>query len=99
MVKIKILKSHLRAEDCRTVHSFTVGQIIDASEEFAQEILKDQDGVIFTADAKIEERKAIIEAPENKMIEGSDLENKTFPAEEISEKIITPKTNSKKGKK
>lgn len=43
-VKVKILRTHKRAEDCRTVHSYVKNEIISVSQEYAAQIVKDKDG-------------------------------------------------------
>jgi len=63
LVKVKILKRHNRAEDCRTVHHFLKDQIISVKEKFANEIIEEGDGILFVENEEVIE-EAIIETPE-----------------------------------
>jgi len=46
LVKVKILRTHKRAENPRTVHFYEKDQVIFVSQEYAAEITKDKDGEI-----------------------------------------------------
>lgn len=72
---IKILKTHPRAEDCRTMHYLHKDSVIDVSEEFAKKIIKDGDGILYQENFQ---EKSFEKSPENKMFNSENLENKTI---------------------
>jgi hypothetical protein len=87
LVKIQILKDHYRAEDCRTIHRFFKDQIITVNQKLANEIIKDENGILFVEKQIIEEVKAIPAAPENKMFNAENLQNKSIVIEEVNEPV------------
>ncbi len=96
LLEVKILKTHLRAEDPRTVRNLTKDQVISVTEKFAREIIKDGDGILAA------EEKSVAAAPENKMVKKVEIQNKAMgeqeekSSEEVKE-LIT-KSNKKRDK-
>jgi hypothetical protein len=75
LVKVKILTTHRRAKDCRTIETLKEGDVVSVNQKYAAEIIKDAQGALFVEE-KISESKSFAAAPENKMLKAELVENK-----------------------
>lgn len=98
-MKIKILKTHNTAIDCRTVVTFNEGEMVEVENEIADSLIKGKFAIEILEEKMLPkfENKAIFNAPENK-------EEEVIPAVEAEELTAIPENKEetltkKKGKK
>jgi hypothetical protein len=101
-MKIKILKTHDTAIDCRTIRSFVKDEIVDdLSIEICHDLIKNNFATEYLEEKMLNqviENKAILTISENKKIE-EVVNNSETIIEEVSEDKETKLINKKRGKK
>ena len=98
LVKVKILRTHKRAENPRTVHFYEKDQIVEVSQEYATEIIKDRDGEVEEI-IEVKDESLNIEPSDNTEVEIVKIldEVEEIP---VQEKVVEskPKKNKKNSK-
>jgi hypothetical protein len=80
-MKIKMLKSERGSQDGMLIENFKEGEIYDITENLARVFVDVMNIAMFVADEPVQEapvEQKMAEAPENKMADIEDVDNKSF---------------------